>query len=75
MLAVLLAVNAVTTSSQTKEAESTVEGGQILALSSGDVQVTDSGEADGQPIVLLHGYAARFTGSTRSSRSWQRTTG
>ncbi len=28
-----------------------------MELSSGDVQVTDSGEADGQPIVLLHGYA------------------
>ena len=50
-------VNTVTTQSQTKEAETTVEGGQILELSTGDVQVTDSGEADGQPIVLLHGYA------------------
>ncbi|MDX6588307.1 MAG: hypothetical protein QOI31_2780 [Solirubrobacterales bacterium] len=57
LLAVLLAVNTVTTQSQTKEAESTVEGGRILELSAGDVQVTDSGEADGQPIVLLHGYA------------------
>lgn len=58
VLGVLLAVNAVTTSSQTKEAESTVEGSQILALSSGDVQITDSGPADGQTIVLIHGYAA-----------------
>ena len=57
LLAVLLAVNTVTTQSQTKEAEATVQGGQILELSSGDVQVTDSGKADGQPIVLLHGYA------------------
>ncbi len=57
LLAVLLAVNTVTTQSQTKEAETTVEGARILELSSGDVQVTDSGEADGQPIVLLHGYA------------------
>jgi pimeloyl-ACP methyl ester carboxylesterase len=57
VLAVLLAVNTVTTQSQTKEAETTVEDGQILELSSGAVQVTDSGEADGQPIVLLHGYA------------------
>jgi pimeloyl-ACP methyl ester carboxylesterase len=57
VLAILLAVNTVTTQSQTKEAEATVEGGQILELSAGDVQVTDSGEADGQPIVLLHGYA------------------
>jgi len=57
VLAILLAVNTVTTQSQTKEAEKTADGAQILELSSGDVQVTDSGEADGQPIVLLHGYA------------------
>ena len=57
LLAILLAVNTVTTQSQTKEAERTTEGARILELSSGDVQVTDSGEADGQPIVLLHGYA------------------
>jgi len=57
LLAVLVAVNAVTTNSQTKEAEKTVDDAQILELSSGDVQVTDSGEADGQTIVLLHGYA------------------
>lgn len=57
LLAVLLAVNTVTTQSQTKEAETTVEGAKILELSAGDVQVTDSGEAEGQPIVLLHGYA------------------
>ena len=57
VLAVLLAVNTVTTQSQTKEAETTVEGARILELSSGDVQVTDSGDAGGQPIVLLHGYA------------------
>ena len=57
VLAVVLAVNAITTSGQTKEAELTVDGAQILRLTSGDVQVTDSGEADGQTIVLLHGYA------------------
>jgi len=57
VLAVLLAVNTVTTQSQTKEAEPTVEGGRILELSSGDVQVTDSGEGEGQPIVLIHPYA------------------
>jgi len=57
VLAILLAVNTVTTQSQTKEAEATAEGARILELSSGDVQVTDSGEADGQTVVLLHGYA------------------
>jgi pimeloyl-ACP methyl ester carboxylesterase len=63
-LAVLLAVNTLVLESQTKEAEVTVEGGQILHLSSGDVQVADTGESavpagqgSGQPIVLIHGYA------------------
>jgi len=57
VLAVLLAINTVTTQSQTKGAEATVDGSQIMQLSTGDVQVTDSGEAEGQTIVLLHGYA------------------
>ena len=60
-LAVLLAVNTITTDSQTKPADVTADGGQILELSRGAVQVTDSGEPDtetpGQPIVLLHCYA------------------
>jgi pimeloyl-ACP methyl ester carboxylesterase len=58
VLVALLAVNAVTTSSQTKEAQRTVEGAQILEVSAGDIQVTDSGDGPGQPIVLLHGYAS-----------------
>jgi pimeloyl-ACP methyl ester carboxylesterase len=58
-LAALLAVNAYSTSNQTKEAEVTVDDGRILNLSRGDVQVTDSGEpaqGRGQPIVLIHCY-------------------
>ena len=60
VLAVLLAVNTVTTDSQTKRPRSPPRAGRILELSRGDVQVTDSGEpaaAPGQPIVLLHCYA------------------
>lgn len=58
-LAVLLAVNTVTTGSQTKPAELTADEGRILELSRGSVQVTDSGDpgGQGQPIVLLHCYA------------------
>ena len=59
-LAVLLTINTITTDSQTKQAEVTADGGRILQLSRGDVQVTDSGEpagSAGQPIVLVHGYA------------------
>jgi pimeloyl-ACP methyl ester carboxylesterase len=59
VLIVLLVINTVTTSSQTKEAEVTADGGQVLELSRGDVQVTDSGDpgGTGQPIVLIHCYA------------------
>jgi pimeloyl-ACP methyl ester carboxylesterase len=58
-LAVLLAVNTVTTRSQTKPAEVTAEGGRILELSRGSIQVTDTGDpgGTGQPIVLLHCYS------------------
>lgn len=66
-LALLLAVNTITTDSQTKEAEISAEGGRILQLSGGDIHLVDSGEpvllgpgagrAVGQPIVLLHCYA------------------
>lgn len=69
-LAVLLGVNTVVTDSQTKSAELTSDGGRILELPSGDVQVVDelprhvSAIAPGRrgpgrrpaPIVLLHCY-------------------
>jgi pimeloyl-ACP methyl ester carboxylesterase len=61
-LAVLLAVNTFSTNNQTKSAETTIEGGRILKLSGGDIQVYDSQEgsetvsAPTQPIVLLHCY-------------------
>jgi len=60
VLAALLAVNTVTIGSQIKAADVTAEGGRVLRLSAGDIQVTDSGppEAEpGQPIVLIHPYA------------------
>lgn len=58
-LAVVLVVNAFSTGNETKEAGVTVEGGKILRLSQGDIQVTDTGEPEGagQPIVLLHCYS------------------
>lgn len=60
-LAVLLAVNAVIVDNQTKGAEVTVEGGQILSLPGGDVQVVEQGpelrSRAGAPIVLLHCYS------------------
>jgi pimeloyl-ACP methyl ester carboxylesterase len=60
-LVLLLALNAFATSSEERSAEVTVEGGRILELPSGAIQVTDTGEPPGapgaQPIVLIHGYA------------------
>lgn len=60
-LAVLLAVNTVIVNNQTKEAEVTIEGGEIMSLPAGDVQVVDQGpelrSRPGAPIVLLHCYA------------------
>jgi pimeloyl-ACP methyl ester carboxylesterase len=61
VLAVLLALNTVAVDNETKSAEVTVDGGQILELSAGDVQVVDEGPTragrEGPPIVLLHCYA------------------
>ena len=59
--AVLLAVNTIVIDNQTREAEVTVDGGRILSLPGGELQVTDTGEpaggAKGPPIVLLHCFA------------------
>ena len=56
-LAILLAVNTVTTDSQTKEAGVTAEGGQILELARGAVQVTDSGPPPTPPARTRSGAA------------------
>ena len=57
VLAVLLAVNTVVVGNQTKDAEVTVDGGRILQLPGGDVQVLVEGDASaGQPVVLIHCY-------------------
>jgi pimeloyl-ACP methyl ester carboxylesterase len=53
-LAVLVAVNAVVTSNETRSAEVTEPGGRILSLNGGDVQIVDRGPRDRTPIVLIH---------------------
>ena len=53
-LAILLGLNAIVTSRETKGAEVTVPGGRILDLPGGDLQVVDRGPRNGSPIVLLH---------------------
>lgn len=61
-LAALLAVNTIVVEGQTKEAEVTVDRGEILTTPGGDLQVVDEGPAAagprrvGAPIVLLHCY-------------------
>jgi pimeloyl-ACP methyl ester carboxylesterase len=61
VLAVLLAANTIALDNETGSAEVTVEGGEILELAGGDVQVSDEDPVDGgsgdPPIVLLHCYA------------------
>jgi pimeloyl-ACP methyl ester carboxylesterase len=61
-IVVLLALNTVVTDRQTKPAEATVEGGRIVSLPGGDLQVVDASprapEArQGGPIVLVHCFA------------------
>jgi pimeloyl-ACP methyl ester carboxylesterase len=59
-LAALLAINTIIVNGQTKDAGVNVDGGQILRLPSGDVQVLDSPalgrSATSAPIVLVHCY-------------------
>jgi pimeloyl-ACP methyl ester carboxylesterase len=56
-LAVLLVVNTLVVDSETKDAEVTIDGGQIISLPGGDVQVYEEGAGTGVPIVLLHCYS------------------
>jgi pimeloyl-ACP methyl ester carboxylesterase len=59
-LAALLAINTIIVNGQTKDAETTIDGAEILHLPSGDVQVLDSpalnSKTTSAPIVLLHCY-------------------
>jgi len=63
VVAALLAVNAVVVGGETTDAEVTVDGGQILKLPGGEVQVVEEGpsaarsRAPGPPIVLVHCYS------------------
>ncbi len=61
VLAALLVVNSLIIGSQTKGAEVTIDGGEILELPGGSVQVYEQGpthpEPPHAPIVLLHCYS------------------
>ena len=53
-LALLVGANALLLERQTKSAQVTVPGGEILSLRGGDLQVAEGGPRDGRPIVLIH---------------------
>lgn len=53
-LVVLLGLNALVTSGETKSAEVTVPGGEIIGLPAGDLQVVEGGPRKAPPIVLIH---------------------
>ena len=69
VLAVLLAANTIAVDNETKPAEVTADGGEIMELSAGDIQVVEEGPTRAgrqrAPIVLLHCYAC-------SLRWWDR---
>ncbi len=71
-LAVLLVVNTLVVDGETKDAEVTIDGGRILSLPGGDVQVYEEG-AGGRPrSCSFTAIRARFTGGTGWRRSWPR---
>jgi pimeloyl-ACP methyl ester carboxylesterase len=53
-LVVLLILNAITVSNQTKDAERNVEGAELVSTSNGTLQVLDEGDPAGSPIVLIN---------------------
>jgi pimeloyl-ACP methyl ester carboxylesterase len=71
VLAVLLAINTIVVDQETKAAEVTVDGGKLLNLPAGTLQVAESGPTlvsgreAGEPIVLIHCYGC-------SLRWWDR---
>ena len=56
-IVVLLVLNALAVSNETRDAERNIEGAELVDTSSGTIQVLDEGDLSGSPIVLLHGYA------------------
>jgi pimeloyl-ACP methyl ester carboxylesterase len=57
LIVVLLVINTIVLDNQTKDAKVTIDGGQILSVPGGDVQVFEEGQDSGVPIVLLHCYS------------------
>jgi pimeloyl-ACP methyl ester carboxylesterase len=56
-IAILLVINTLVLDNQTKGAEVTIDGGEIIGLPGGDLQVFEEGGGSGAPIVLIHCYS------------------
>jgi pimeloyl-ACP methyl ester carboxylesterase len=56
ILAVLLVVNTVVTDNETEAAKA--DGGRIVDLPGGDLQIREDGRQAGPPVVLIHGWTA-----------------
>jgi pimeloyl-ACP methyl ester carboxylesterase len=58
VLAVLLVLNTIAVDNETAGAEETIEGGRLISLPQGEVQVVEEGprKPEDPPIVLLHCY-------------------
>lgn len=59
VIAIALTLNTITANNETKPAQTTAEGAEILELSNGDVQVLETPaqtDKPGAPIVLIHCY-------------------
>ncbi len=55
---VLLGLNAIAVSNETKNAERNIEGSELIDTGPGTLQVLEEGNPQGPPIVLIHGYAS-----------------
>jgi pimeloyl-ACP methyl ester carboxylesterase len=56
VIVIFLAVNTIVTDRQTRSAKA--DGGRIVDLPGGDLQVRDDGPTGAPPVVLIHGWAA-----------------
>jgi len=56
-LVALLVINTFVVDAETKDAGVTIDGGEIISLPGGNVQVYEEGSGAGAPIVLLHCYS------------------
>ncbi len=55
---VLLGLNAIAVSNETKDAERNIEDSELIDTGPGTLQALEEGNPQGPPIVLIHGYAS-----------------